>query len=145
MFFLRETHTLSSEYLNPNMRKLHTILTYCIAAVWLINGLFCKLLNFVPRHQLIVARILGEADAALFTKAIGVAETAMAVWILSGTKARFNAITQMAIMAAMNALEFFLAPDLLLWGKLNAVFALLLILVIYFNEFYLANKLKQYP
>jgi len=127
------------------MRKLHTILTYCIAAVWLINGLFCKLLNFVPRHQLIVARILGEADAALFTKAIGVAEAAMAVWVISGIKARVNAIAQMVIIAAMNALEFFLAPDLLLWGKLNAVFALLFILVIYFNEFYLAKKPIQLP
>ncbi len=35
------------------------ILNYLIAAVWIANGLFCKVLNLVPRHQEIVARIIG--------------------------------------------------------------------------------------
>ena len=38
----------------------HQVLHYLIAAVWLANGLFCKVLNLVPRHQQIVARILGK-------------------------------------------------------------------------------------
>lgn len=41
-------------------RTIHRILTYLIAAVSLINGLFCKVLNLVPRHRQIVAEILGE-------------------------------------------------------------------------------------
>ncbi len=40
--------------------RLHQLLTYAIASVWLVNGLFCKVLNWVPRHQFIVARILGK-------------------------------------------------------------------------------------
>ena len=40
----------------------------------------------------------------------------------------------------MNALEFILVPDLLLWGKFNSLFALLLIAVIYINEFRLNKK-----
>ncbi|WP_245705453.1 hypothetical protein [Chitinophaga filiformis] len=44
----------------------------------------------------------------------------MAVWILSGIKSRLNAILQMVVVAAMNIPEFFLVPDLLLWGRLNA-------------------------
>ena len=111
------------------------LLSYLIAAVWLGNGLFCKVLNLVPRHQEIVARILGNADARGFTLLIGVSETGMAVWILVGIWSRLNAITQIVIIAAMNALEYFLAPDLLLWGRGNAVFAFLFILLIYFNEF----------
>jgi hypothetical protein len=67
----------------------------------------------------------------------------MAVWILSGTRRRLNAITQMIIIATMNTLEFILVPDLLLWGRFNALFAFLFILLIFYNEFYRKNKLAQ--
>lgn len=124
-------------------REKHKILTYCIAIVWIINGLICKLLNLVPRHEQIVARILGKEYSRPLTILIGLSEIAMAIWILSGFKARLNAMTQIAVIAIMNTLEFILVPDLLLWGKFNSLFALLLILVIYFNEFYL-NKNQQH-
>jgi len=121
---------------------IHKLLTYFIAAVWLINGLFCKVLNMVPRHQQIVARILGEENARLLTFLIGLSEIVMAVWILSGIKTRLNAIIQILVIAAMNTLEFFLVPDLLLWGKGNAVFAFLFIVIIYCNEFLLNKKVR---
>ncbi len=108
--------------------------------VWIANGLFCKVLNLVPRHQQIVARIAGARHSRLLTIAIGFSEICMAIWILSKIKTRLNAIAQIVIVAIMNTLEFILAPDLLLWGRLNAFFAFLFILVVYFNEFYLAKK-----
>lgn len=40
-------------------KAIHQFISYSLAAVWLINGLLCKVLNFVPRHQQIVAEILG--------------------------------------------------------------------------------------
>jgi hypothetical protein len=116
-------------------KSIHKIFTILITLVWLINGLFCKLLGLMPRHALIVARILGPEHATLFTKAIGIAETLMAIWILSGIKHRLNAIVQMIIIATMNVIEFALAPDLLLWGRENAIFAFMFILFIYYNEF----------
>ena len=119
---------------------VHRILTYCIAAVWIANGLFCKLLNFVPRHEQIVARILGPGYAGILTKGIGVAEIVMAVWILSGIQSRFNAATQIVVVGAMNVLEFVLAPDLLLWGRFNAFFAILFMIAIYYNEFIVQPK-----
>ena len=67
----------------------------------------------------------------------------MTVWILSNIKTRLNAITQITIVATMNTLEFILVPDLLLWGRLNTLFAFLFIVVVYFNEFYLNKKLSQ--
>jgi hypothetical protein len=121
--------------------NIKNLLNYLIAAVWIANGLFCKVLNLVPRHQQIVARILGEDHARLFTFLIGLSEIVMAAWILSRFMQRVNAITQIIIIATMNALEFFLAPDLLLWGKANAIFALLFILLIYYNEFHNRKKL----
>ena len=109
--------------------------TFFIAAVWLINGLFCKVLNLVPRHREIVARILGERYATPLTQLIGWAEVGLTIWIVSGIKSRWSAVLQMVIVAMMNILEFILTPGLLLWRRTNIVFATLFIGLIYFNEF----------
>jgi hypothetical protein len=122
--------------LTVKRRMNKNAINYGIAAVWLVNGLFCKLLNLVPRHMAIVARILGPEHAGLFTRLIGIAEIAMAVWIISGIKSRMNGVVQMVVIGSMNILEAALAPDLLLWGRFNAVFAFLFVLLIYYNEFY---------
>jgi hypothetical protein len=119
---------------------MHRLLNVFIALVWLINGLFCKVLNLVPRHQQIVARILGEDHVRSLTVLIGLSEVGMAIWVLSGTGKRLNAISQLLIVAAMNVLEFILVPDLLLWGRANAIFAFLFILLIFYNEFYIRKK-----
>jgi hypothetical protein len=123
--------------------KLYYIIKHAIAAVWIANGLFCKVLNLVPRHEQIVARILGDSYASFLTKAIGFAEIGVAVWILSDIKPRVNVIMQIIIIATMNVIEFCLVPDLLLWGRLNAFFALLLIIVVYYNEFRLRKIFAQ--
>ncbi|MCX6182621.1 MAG: DoxX-like family protein [Bacteroidetes bacterium] len=124
-------------------KTLHAILIYFIAAVWIANGLFCKVLNLVPRHQEIVARILGEEYSGILVKVIGVSEILMAVWILSKVKSRLNASAQIIIILTMNIIEFAIASDLLLWGKTNIIFALLFIVVIFYNEFVLNKKLNQ--
>jgi uncharacterized membrane protein YphA (DoxX/SURF4 family) len=122
---------------------IYKLINYLIAAVWLVNGLFCKLLNGVPRHQEIVARILGSEHAALLTRMIGLAEITMAVWIVSGYRAKLNAIMQMIIIATMNILEFILVPDLLLWGRFNILFAFMFLLLIAYNEYFLRYKPTQ--
>ena len=111
------------------------ILTYLIASIWLINGLFCKVLDLVPRHRTIVARILGEHHAKTRTIAIGWLETAMAVWIVSRVAPAVNAWTQIALVLSMNIIEFLLAPDLLLWRRWNVAFASLFVLLIYWHAF----------
>ena len=112
-----------------------TALTVSIVLVWLINGLFCKVINLVPRHQLIVSRILGEEYSFLFTKTIGVLEILMAAWIVSGVKPRLCAITQIVVVAVMNFIEFLVIPDLLLFGRMNCIVAGFFILLITLNEF----------
>ncbi len=116
------------------------IIKYFIATVWLANGLFCKVLNFVPRHEEIAARILGSEHARFYTILIGISEISMACWIILNKWSKLNAAIQIIVIATMNILEFFLAPDLLLWGKANAIFAALFILLIYYNEFHLHKK-----
>lgn len=122
---------------------IQKILTYCIAAVWIVNGLFCKVFNLVPRHEQIVARIVSNHNSRILTILIGLSEIVMAIWILSRYKTKLNTIVQMVVVATMNILEFILVPDLLLWGKLNILFALLFLFVVYFNEFYLNKKTTQ--
>lgn len=124
--------------------KLHTLLNVFIAIVWLVNGLVCKILNLVPRHELIVSKILGEEHALLFTKVIGGAEVLMMIWILSGIKSRFAAVFQIVIVMTMNVLELFLVPDLLLFGRLNIVVASLFAALIYINEFKLRTVKSDY-
>ncbi|MDC8001141.1 DoxX-like family protein [Aequorivita todarodis] len=114
--------------------------THLITTVWLINGLFCKVLNLVPRHQEIVETILHLENGRALTIAIGLAETGMAFWIVSGFRSRLNAILQIVVIAIMNILESIYAPDLLLWGRWNGVFAFLFILVIYAHEFHLKKR-----
>lgn len=107
------------------------LLRYGIAAVWLANGLLCKVLHLVPRHEAIVARILGPAYAGPLTRLIGVAEIGLGLWVLGGRWPRRTAVLQIGLVLTMNALELWLAPDLLLWGPFNLAFALLFALVVF--------------
>lgn len=124
---------------------LSKLLTGSITVVWLINGLYCKLLNGVPRHEQIVARILGHEYAASLTKVIGAGEVLIAIWIISRIRPRWCAALQLVLVGSMNILECLLAPDLLLFGRLNLVNALLFIGVIWYNEFVLRPETVQSP
>ena len=114
---------------------LHKITHYLIAAVWLVNGLLCKVLHLVPRHQQIVARILGAEHATFLTRAIGLAEVCLALWILSGQKPRWCALIQIVLVMTMNMIELIRAPDLLLFGSMNALFALVFVAAVYWHAF----------
>ena len=117
-------------------------MTFLISTVWLANGLFCKVFNFVPRHEQIIARILDDDYSRTLTILIGFSEVVMAIWVFTKFKTKFNAITQMTVVATMNIVEFILVPDLLLWGRLNSVFALLFICLVYYNEFVLNKNIN---
>lgn len=121
---------------------LNRLLILFFSLIWLVNGLFCKILNLVPRHQQIVAEILGETYAKSLTIAIGVGEMLMAIWIISRKFAQLSAITQILLIVTMNILEFILAPHLLLWGRLNIVFALCLAALVYYQGFVLEPRLE---
>ncbi len=125
------------------MKFTNKIVSSFIATVWLLNGMFCKVLNFVPRHEEIVSRILGNEYSRLITILIGVSEIVIAIWFLTKFKSKVNAIVQMIVVAMMNIIEFIITPDLLLWGRLNIIFAFIFIGIIYHNEFVLNKKSNQ--
>jgi len=120
-------------------KTINFLIIYSISAVWIVNGLYCKVLNFVPRHDQIVSRILDISISRPITISIGILEIIMGLWVLSRLKSNLNAIVQIVIVLVMNVLEFLLVPDLLLWGKLNICFAIVFITIVYFANFKL-NK-----
>jgi hypothetical protein len=85
-----------------------------VAGVWILFGLGFKVLRLVPRHERIVARILGEAVAPVLTRLIGVGELAIGLWMLSGLHPVPCVALQTALVVTMNAIELTRARDLLL-------------------------------
>jgi uncharacterized membrane protein YphA (DoxX/SURF4 family) len=76
-----------------------------VAAVWLYEGLWCKILGADANQRSIVAGVPG-LPAAWVTAAlvgIGVLETAVGGWVLSGAKARLAALVQTGLLAVFNA------------------------------------------
>lgn len=124
---------------NPATYKILTIL---ISLVWLVNGLFAKVFGFVPRHQEIVARILGSEISFIAVKVIGVLEICMFFWVISRKYTKLCAVIQIVTVITMNIIEFFLTPDLLLFGRFNIVIALIFVFIIYLNEFIIKPKIQ---
>lgn len=122
--------------------NIYNGLTFFIGLVWLVNGLFCKILNFIPRHQEIVESILGYQYATSITILIGVGEVILGLLIILKFRKKLLTITQIILVTTMNIMEFILAPNLLLWGKLNAIFALGFIVLVYVHGFVLSKQLS---
>lgn len=125
-----------------NYKMFYNSINLLISSVWLVNGLYCKVLNLVPRHQMIVERIITNKFSQEITILIGFSEIFMAIWILSRLKSRWSSVMQIAVVGIMNVLEFILVPDLLLWGRFNSVFAGLFILTVYTNEFIIKDRVS---
>lgn len=123
-------------------KDFNKILTILISLVWLANGLFAKVLGFVPRHQEIVARILGSDISFTAIKIIGVLEICMFIWVISRKYTKLCAVIQIVTVITMNIIEFFLTPDLLLFGRFNIVIALIFVFIIYLNEFIIKPKIQ---
>ena len=85
-----------------------------IGGVWVFHGLYSKILNGIPRHQLIVGRILGDRFAGLATKIIGGLEILLGLWAFTGLARVECASVQTLAIVAMNTLEIILARNLLI-------------------------------
>lgn len=124
-------------------RHIYEAITYSNAAIWFVNGLLCKVLNMVPRHEQIVARIVGDSFSRPSIIMIGMSELIMSVWVLMPQDRKFNVFVQISIVLLMNVIEYIIAPDLLLWGRFNILFALLFSMAIYYKEFILGKQLTK--
>jgi DoxX-like family len=75
-----------------------------VAAVWLYEGLWCKLLRGQPHELEVVEAVphFGPASGAVFLQVLGVAEVALAVWALSATARLECAAAQTLVLVALN-------------------------------------------
>lgn len=76
-----------------------------VAGVWLQQGTWNKVVRPDPRHIDIVASVPGVTgrSAAGLTKALGIVETGVALWVLSGRRLRLAAVAQTGLLVGMNA------------------------------------------
>lgn len=88
-----------------------------LASVWLVHGLYNKLLGGSPRHLAIVQSVpgLGGAPGRYALIAVGLAEVGIGLWMLSRRAPRTCAAVQTIMLLSMNVLELTFARDLLLW------------------------------
>jgi uncharacterized membrane protein YphA (DoxX/SURF4 family) len=81
-----------------------TLARLAIAAVWLYQGGWCKLVAPNERHLRVVARVpgVGPAHAGQMLTLVGGIEVGLAAWVLSGRAPRTAAAVQTALLCAMN-------------------------------------------
>lgn len=92
----------------------HVVAQIVIGSVWVFHGFYSKILNGIPRHRLIVGKILGAANAEFATRTIGLLEVLLGVWAFTGWQPVGCALVQTAAIVAMNTLEISLAGELLI-------------------------------
>lgn len=75
-----------------------------VAAVWLYEGLWCKILGRVRSQVDVVSAVpqLGARFAESFLKLLGVLEVALAGWAISGVAPGTCAIAQTAVLVTLN-------------------------------------------
>ena len=76
-----------------------------VAAVWLYEGLWCKILGRAPSQVQVVTAVprLGRRFGPFFLKVLGVVEVAVAMWVLSGVAPGLCSIAQTTLLVALNA------------------------------------------
>ena len=76
-----------------------------VAAVWLYEGLWCKLLRGQPHEFEVVEAVpyFGPRVGALFLKVLGVVEVALAAWTLSAISPVMCAVMQTLLLVTLNA------------------------------------------
>ncbi len=75
-----------------------------VAAVWLYEGLWCKLLRGQPHEFQVVEAVpyFGPQVGAAFLRALGVVEIALAVWVFWGAAPFSCALVQTLLLVALN-------------------------------------------
>jgi hypothetical protein len=79
------------------------LIQLAIAAVWLYEGLWCKLLGRSQQNTVVESvPFFGARLADVFLKTLGVVECGLALWVLSGWQPFLAALTQTALLVALN-------------------------------------------
>lgn len=77
----------------------------CVAAVWLYEGVWCKLLGRAPLQRQVVEAVSrwGKSWGRRFLLGLGAVEAGLAVWVMWGVAAGACALAETALLVALNA------------------------------------------
>jgi hypothetical protein len=80
------------------------IMRAAVAAVWLYEGLWSKLLGGQQRQVEVVSAvpIFGPRLGRAFLKALGVVEVALAAWVISGFRPGICAVAEISLLFVLN-------------------------------------------
>jgi DoxX-like family len=80
------------------------LLRGAVAAVWLYEGFWCKILGREPHQVEVVEAVprLGPLFGRTVLLALGVVETLVAVWVMSGAAPGLCALAQTALLVSLN-------------------------------------------
>jgi len=75
-----------------------------VAAVWLYEGLWCKLFGRAKLEAQVVVTVpgIGPRFAPWFLKALGAVEVVLAMWVMSGIHPSNCAIAETALLVVLN-------------------------------------------
>jgi uncharacterized membrane protein len=81
------------------------LLQAAVAAVWLYEGLWCKVLARSPHQFEVVEQVpmLAPRTAHTLLRLLGVVETALGFWVLSGWRPIAAAAVQTALLIGLNS------------------------------------------
>jgi DoxX-like protein len=86
-----------------------------VAAVWLYEGIWCKLLGGEPNQARVVGAVpqLGPRFGAPFLKILGIVEVVLALWVLSRLAPVVCAFAQTVLLVALNTGGLLFARELI--------------------------------
>jgi hypothetical protein len=88
----------------PELMPPYWLIRGAVAAVWLYEGLWCKLLRGEPREIEVVKAVprYGERFGVPFLMTLGVVEVMIALWVLSGAEPFLCALAQTVLLVTLN-------------------------------------------
>ena len=80
------------------------VMRAAVAAVWLYEGLWCKVLGRAQLEAQVVAKVprFGPRFGQSFLKALGVIEVVLAAWVISGIYPGACATAEVALLVVLN-------------------------------------------
>jgi hypothetical protein len=99
----------------PELMPPHWLIHAAVAAVWLYEGLWCKLLRGEPREFEVVKAVprYGPRFGVPFLMTLGVVEVTVALWVLSGIAPFLCVLTQTVLLVSLNASGLLWASDII--------------------------------
>lgn len=99
----------------PELMPPDWLIRIAVAAVWLYEGLWCKLLRGEPREFEVVRAVprYGSRFGVPFLMTLGVVEVSLALWVLTGAAPLLCAVAQTVLLVSLNANGLIWARDVI--------------------------------